>query len=266
MKFLLGKIKILIILSILISLSLGCTKDDNSVNGDDDSPVLVQVSVIDALLQGIFEGIIPISDLKDYGDIGIGTFDKLDGEMIMYNDTIYQVVYSGEVKIPSEDIKTPFASVCNWKTNSSFPLESFNFDSLQTNFDDYFPTANIFYGVKMKGKFKYMKTRIVEPNKPLGEAAANQHEFEFNNIDGDIVGFYCPEYVKGINATGFHLHFLSADRKSGGHILSFEIEKVDVELCFLYDFKLILPEDGSFFNGDFTVDRQEELEEAEGDN
>jgi acetolactate decarboxylase len=266
MKVLLDKVKILIILFIFISFTFGCTKDDNPVNGDDDSPVLVQVSVIDALLQGIFEGIIPISNLKDYGDIGIGTFDKLDGEMIMYNDTIYQVVYSGEVKVPSEDIKTPFASVCEWKTNSSFSLERFNFDSLQTNFDDYFPTANIFYGVKMKGKFKYMKTRIVEPNKPLGEAAANQHEFEFNNIDGVIVGFYCPEYVKGINATGFHLHFLSGDRKSGGHILSFEIEKVDVELCFLYDFKLILPEEGSFFTGDFTVDRQEELEEAEGDN
>lgn len=260
------EIRILVILLIFLSFSSACTKDDNIENEKENSPVLVQVSVIDALLQGIFEGIIPVGDLKDLGDIGIGTFDKLDGEMIMYNDTIYQVVYSGEVKIPSDDIKTPFASVCKWETNSTFVLEGYNFDSLKTNFDDFFPTANIFYGIKMKGKFNYMKTRIVEPNKPLGEAAANQHEFEFRNTDGIIVGFFCPDYVNGINATGFHLHFLSGDRKGGGHILSFEIDKADVELCYLYDFKLILPEDGSFFNGDFSVDRQEELEEAEGDN
>ncbi len=260
------EIRILVIILIFLSFSAACTKDDNIENENENSPVLVQVSVIDALLQGIFEGIIPVGDLKYLGDIGIGTFDKLDGEMIMYNDTIYQVVYSGEVKIPSDDIKTPFASVCKWETNSTFVLEGFNFDSLKTNFDDFFPTANIFYGIKMKGKFNYMKTRIVEPNKPLGEAAANQHEFEFRNTDGIIVGFFCPDYVNGINATGFHLHFLSGDRKGGGHILSFEIDKADVELCYLYDFKLILPEEGSFFNGDFSVDRQEELEEAEGDN
>ncbi len=266
MKQIFKENRILVILIMLFLFSGACTKDDKTENENENSSVLVQVSVIDALLQGIFEGIIPIGDLKELGDIGIGTFDKLDGEMIMYNDTIYQVVYSGEVKIPSDDIKTPFASVCKWETNRDFFLEGFNYDSLKANFDDFFPTANIFYGIKMKGKFNYMKTRIVEPNKPLGEAAANQHEFEFKNIDGIIVGFFCPDYVNGINATGFHLHFLSGDRKSGGHILSFEIDKVDVELCYLYDFQLILPEEGSFFNGDFTVDRQEELEDAEGDN
>ncbi len=243
-----------------------CTKDIVEDKKDEDSPILIQISVIDALLQGIYEGILPIDELKELGDIGIGTFEKLNGEMIMYNDTIYQALYSGEVVIPSGDSKTPFASVCNWETNANFSIEHFNFDSLNTRFDDFFPTSNIFYGIKISGRFEYMKTRVVEPDKPLGEAAENQAEFEFNNIDGIIIGFFCPDYVNGINAKGFHLHFLSSDRKHGGHILSFTIENANMEICYLYDFKLILPEEGSFFNGDFSVDREEELEEAEGDN
>jgi acetolactate decarboxylase len=259
---------ILFVLFITVSLTFACnetTNEDNEVESSD--PVLIQVSVIDALLQGIYDGTYPINELPNLGDVGIGTFDALDGEMIMLNDTVFQVVSTGEVKIPESDMLTPFAAVSGWQTDTSFTIKKGTFESLKSNFDSYFPTRNIFYAVKINGLFSHVKTRSVprqeKPYRPLAEVTAKQPEFEFNNIRGTIVGFYCPPYATGINVTGLHLHFLSSDRKGGGHLLECQLEEGTLELCYLFDFKLILPEGGDFYGGDFTVDRTDDLEKAE---
>jgi acetolactate decarboxylase len=256
------------VLFLLVSLAFACnetTIEENEIESSD--PVLIQVSVIDALLQGIYDGTYPINELPNLGDVGIGTFDALDGEMIMLNDTVFQVVSTGEVKIPESDMLTPFAAVSGWQTDTSFTIKKGTFESLKSNFDSYFPTRNIFYAVKINGLFSHVKTRSVprqeKPYRPLAEVTAKQPEFEFNNIRGTIVGFYCPPYATGINVTGLHLHFLSSDRKGGGHLLECQLEEGTLELCYLFDFKLILPEGGDFYGGDFTVDRTDDLEKAE---
>ena len=38
---------------------------------------------VNALVEGIYEEKIPFSEVKKYGDFGLGTFDHLDGEMII---------------------------------------------------------------------------------------------------------------------------------------------------------------------------------------
>jgi acetolactate decarboxylase len=171
------------------------------------------------------------------------------------------------VKLPSDDVLTPFASVSGWQTDTTFVLKGSSYDSLKTKFDSYFPTRNIFYAIKIKGTFTYIKTRSVprqqKPYRPLAEVTATQPEFEFNNIKGTIVGFYCPPYASGINVPGLHLHFLSNDRKAGGHLLEFKLDSGTLELCYLFNYHLILPEGGDFYGGDFTVDRSDDLNEAE---
>jgi len=254
------------ILFVFVSLLVSCiteTETEEVIS----RPVLIQVSVIDALLQGIYDGSFPINELPKLGDIGIGTFQALDGEMIMLNDTVFQVVSTGEVKIPATNILTPFAAVSNWETDTTFTLINETYNSIKANFDSYFPTRNIFYAVIINGSFSYVKTRSVpkqeKPYKPLAEVTVHQPEFEFNNIKGTIVGFYCPPYASGVNVTGLHLHFLSDNRKSGGHLLEFQLDKGSMELCYLFDYRLILPEGGDFYGGDFTIDRTDDLEEAE---
>lgn len=44
--------------------------------------VLMQVSTIDALVNGIYDGVMSVGMLKKYGDFGIGTFEGLDGEYV----------------------------------------------------------------------------------------------------------------------------------------------------------------------------------------
>jgi len=229
--------------------------------------LLVQVSVIDALLQGIYDGIMPTGNLLDYGNFGIGTFHALNGEMVVLNDTVFQVLSTGAVIKPSAEVTTPFAAITEFTADTIFTLTDISYDSLRSAFNIYFPTPNLFYAVKMKGEFSYMKTRSVpgqtKPYPPLAEVTKTQPEFEFNNVQGEIVGFYCPAYAQGINVTGLHLHFLTADRTGGGHILAFKIMNAKLEIGYLPEFKLILPTGGDFLGGDFTIDRTEDLEQAE---
>jgi len=243
-----------------------CEKEPVST-GKSAKGLLVQVSVIDALLQGIYDGILPSGDLLDYGNFGIGTFNALDGEMVVLNDTVFQVLSTGKVAKPSADVSTPFASVTEFDSDTVFNLEDISYDSIKANFKSYFPTPNLFYAVKLKGEFSYMKTRSVpaqtKPYLPLVEVTKNQPEFEFSKVKGDIVGFYCPAYAQGVNVTGFHLHFLSEDRTGGGHILAFQVKNATLEIGYLPEFHLILPTGGDFLGGDFTIDRSDDLNQAE---
>jgi len=50
---------------------------------------------------------------------------------------------------------------------------------------------------------------VLIPNRPV---------FEAENISGTLVGFYCPDYIGNINAKGHHFHFISDDKKWGGHV------------------------------------------------
>jgi acetolactate decarboxylase len=258
--------KTLIILCTLAFGVIACNKE-TEIENESSGPVLVQISVIDALLQGFYDGICPTGDLHEWGDFGIGTFHALNGEMVLMNDTVFQVLSTGEVKKPSDDITTPFAAVTEFERDTMFSLKDISYDSLKTNFNRYFPTPNLFYAVKITGVFSFMKTRSVpvqsKPYLPLAEVTKTQPEFEFENVKGDIVGFFCPAYAQGINVTGFHLHFLTADRKGGGHILAFQVKNATLELEYLSDYRLILPTTGDFLGGDFTVDRTDDLDNAE---
>ena len=68
------------IIAILATTLLALLLSGECTAQDDD--VLFQVSTIDALMQGVFDGFYSFNDLMAQGDFGIGTFDALEGEMI----------------------------------------------------------------------------------------------------------------------------------------------------------------------------------------
>lgn len=228
---------------------------------------VTQVSTIDALLQGIYDGVKPLSELRNYGDFGIGTFDRLDGEMMFTDGRFYQIKADGKVYLPEEQTTTPFASVTRFENENSYHLENISFDGLKHFADSVKQTGNLFYALKIKGRFLSVRTRSVpaqtKPYPPLAEVTKNQPEFEMNNLGGQIVGFYCPDFVKGVNVPGYHLHFLSDDKKSGGHLLDFVLADGELTLDQIARFEMILPEKGDFLGGEFKTDRSEELKKVE---
>jgi len=252
-------------ISLTIFLSLYSLQ--NLVAGTTEEP-LTQVSTIDALLNGVYDGSMSLEEMTQYGDFGIGTFHALNGEMLVLDGKFYQITSDGEVHIAPQGTTTPFAAVTFFETDQSAPLPSgMSFEQFEQETDTLLPTPNIFYGLKIEGVFKKMKTRSVpkqvKPYPPLKEIAKTQPVFEFENIEGVLVGFRCPPYVKGINVPGYHLHFLSKDRKSGGHVLDFTIESGALQIDYTSNFSMRLPEKGGFLETNLKNDKSLELKAVE---
>ncbi len=217
--------------------------------------VLFQTSMYSLLDKGVQEGEITVKDLKRHGDFGLGTFNGIDGEMIGLDGDFYQIKVNG-VAYPAQDsMKTPFAAVTFFEPDKRASLEkAADFEQLKRTLDKLVPTKNIFYAVRIEGPFKYIKARSVprqeRPYPPLSEIFRSQRIFEFHHVQGTLVGFRCPSYVKGINVPGYHFHFITEDRKAGGHLLECQLENTLVEIDYLPAFHLALPEGGDFFTLD----------------
>ncbi|MFZ3148772.1 MAG: acetolactate decarboxylase [Methanothrix sp.] len=236
------------------------------VCADDD--VLFQVSTIDALLQGVFDGFYSFDDLKTHGDFGIGTFDSLDGEMIALDGDYYQVKADGVAYTVQGNTTTPFSTVTYFKADQTIEIQNAsNFTELSRQLDEKLPSINMFYAIRIDGTFPYIKTRsIPEQEKPyprLADASKNQSVFEFYNTTGTVVGVWAPEFAKGLNVAGYHLHFITADRKAGGHILDLQIDDALVDVDITPGFAMQLPTTGNFYKVDLTQDLQSELEKVE---
>jgi len=228
-----------------------------------------QASTIDALLAGVYDGDMSFRSLLKHGDFGIGTFDRLDGEMVLLDGNVYQVKADGKVYEPELCVKTPFATVCQFDADRTIPIEpGSDYETVENLIDTNFPNQNLFYAIKITGHLVSIKTRSVpgqqKPYPPLNEVTKNQPEFDMKNISGTIVGFRCPAYVKGINVPGYHLHFISSDRTRGGHILSLKFAEGKCEVDVLDQYSLALPSNTQeFAETDLSKDRSEELKDVE---
>ena len=236
-----------------------------TASGRDD---LTQISTIDALMSGVYDGDTTIGSLKDKGDFGLGTFNNLDGEMVLLDGRFYRVTASGSVEEPGPDTGTPFAAVTFFDADRTIPLDKgIDFRQFTAKTDRLLPTPNIFYAVKITGTFETVKARSVarqtSPYRPLEEVVKSQALFDFANVEGTIVGFRCPPFVKGVNVPGYHLHFLTADRKAGGHVLDFRVLKATLEIDYTNRFILVLPSDESFYAADLSPDRDKALKAVE---
>jgi acetolactate decarboxylase len=233
-----------------------------------DSDVLTQVSTIDALMTGIYDGETTLAALLRQGDFGIGTFNSLDGEMVLLEGQVYRVTGTGSVERPPLGTKVPFAAVTFFKADRKIPLAAgLTMAQFISETDRLLPTPNVFYAIRISGTFENVKTRSVprqeKPYRPLTEVVKTQPEFDLKNVRGTMVGFRCPSYVKGVNVPGYHLHFITADAKAGGHVLDFKVQKAITEIDDTNQFFLMLPSDSSFYKADLAVDREKELSAAE---
>ena len=71
---------------------------------------LFQVSTSGALVQGVYERAVSSKLLLNYGDFGLGTFENLDGEMVVLDGAIYQARGDGKVLKIVDDVGTPLKS------------------------------------------------------------------------------------------------------------------------------------------------------------
>jgi acetolactate decarboxylase len=228
---------------------------------------LFQVSTSGALVEGVYQRAVSSNLLLHYGDFGIGTFENLDGEMVVIDGEIYQVRSDGKVSKIVEDVGTPFAVVTHFVADQDQTIENASsFRDLTKTCDRYRDSDNLFYAFRIDGHFGNVHTRAMRETLdglPLAKAAAIQPEFEFTDVDGTLVGIWAPQFSSALNIAGYHFHFLSEDRSKGGHLLECSGKNLRVRVERLNDFHLSLPESEEFLRADLTKDPSKDLADAE---
>ncbi|MEZ4522309.1 MAG: acetolactate decarboxylase [Thermomicrobiales bacterium] len=215
-----------------LSIISACTIDTSEQ--DETSDNLYQVSTISALSAGSYDGLITAGELLDEGDFGLGTFDALDGEMIVYEGTVYRVPADGIAVEVDGAVTTPFAAVTEWDPDAEHQITTpMACSDLQAAIDGLLESTEIPYAVKVEGAFSSLTTRSEErqekPYAALSDVLANQIEFNFTDVSATMVGFRLPDYMANSNSAGYHFHALTEDREAGGHVLDCRTTNAVVE-------------------------------------
>jgi len=234
------------------------------------APALVQVGVIDALLAGGYQGSMTVGQLRSLGSLGLGTFDALDGEMVVLDGVVHQVLASGQVARPADSVTTPFAQVTRLAAPVRVALPAgLDLKAAEARLDAALGDVNCFAAVRVDARFASLTARSVprqaEPYRPLAEVAKEQSVFPFANVEGTLVGLRGPAFVRGLGVPGWHWHFLTKDRTRGGHVLAFALDSsaaASASLQTMRRLELVLPQHG--LSGlDLARDRSKELHAVE---
>jgi len=233
---------LLVVTSLVIAIS-GCSCLP------ENKDVLFQVSTMNAIFRADYDGEITYGELKQHGDFGIGTFDALDGELFALGGKFYRIKADGKAYPVDDSMKTPFAVVTFFQPDKSVLLDkASDYKQLQQYLDNLFPAKDIFYAIKIEGTFEYVKARNIprqdKPYPQFSEVVKNQIIFEFHNIEGTLVGFWCPAYLEEINVPGYHFHFITKDKRMGGHLLECQVQDVKIEIDYTPEFHMALSESG----------------------
>ncbi|MCR5235859.1 MAG: acetolactate decarboxylase, partial [Lachnospiraceae bacterium] len=68
---------------------------------------MYQVSTLQALMLGYSRPVISVAELLEHGDTGLGTFEDVDGEMIVLDGVCYRATENGAVEIAKPDKGVP---------------------------------------------------------------------------------------------------------------------------------------------------------------
>jgi acetolactate decarboxylase len=249
----LGLPRVAALAALLALFATGCGSESNGAVPTAGN--LFQASTIGALNIGLFEGELSIGALRAQGDFGLGTFDALDGEMIVLGGQVFRVGTDGIPRRAADSATTPFAAVTRFRPDIVFDLPGpIGLAALREALDAQLTTLNVPVAARISGFLPVVQARSVprqsQPYPPLAVALEEQTVFNLTDVDGTLVGFRTPTYMAQLNAAGYHFHFLSHDRRAGGHILDVVAGPVRVELQLLHDFRMQLPSNAAFANAD----------------
>ncbi len=220
----------------VILLAASCTSADAKEKiRHECADTLYQVSTLNRLLEGGYDGRSTYRTVKAHGGFGLGTFDALDGEMVAVGGEFFQIRSDGIAYPVADDMLTPFAAVTFFDADDSFNVDqAMSCDELDEAIKVRFPSEELLYAVKITGEFSSLLTRSVpaqkKPYRPLEEALSDQVVFNFDDIEATLAGFWFPEVLSSVNASGFHFHAITEDAMAGGHVLDCVANNVKVEI------------------------------------
>ena len=229
-----------------------------------------QISLFSVLLAGRYGGVLTVGEAKRLGSMAIATMDRLDGEMQMIDGVVYQARSDGSVRLPGDEETIPFGTIADFRAERALALADVpGYETFEERMAVSIPENNIPLAMHLTGFFRRMKVRSVVRQERdgigLAEAAKNEAVFDFEDLRGDLVGFRLPGYVKGVNAPGWHLHFMDAERRRGGHVVNFSLREGVLRYCHADGFEIRLPKGEALAGLDLARDWSADLKKAEAE-
>jgi acetolactate decarboxylase len=223
--------------------------------GGDDPSTIYQVSTGNALIAGLFEGAVDFKTLAQHGDFGLGSVKGMDGELIAIDGKFYRISPDGSMNIIPPEQTTPYAIVTHFTPQITFTLDDVtSLKDLVGRLNERLPSRNQPYAIHIKGDYSSLKLRAVRGAKPpypdFMDLVKNQAIFNLQGVKGDSVGFFYPAYLAKVNTPGYHIHFITSDRKTGGHILNVSGDKFEVSLMPVDNLHIAFPDTAAFKEND----------------
>jgi acetolactate decarboxylase len=220
-----------------------------------------QYNIWGAFVNRVFDGSMTVKELKEKGNIGLGSFDLLDGELVMLDGITYRIREDGSVSVGKDADEIIYADATFFNKDETFSINGFlNYDSLRKVLNLKIPTPNNFYAFKISGTFDSIVLGGLHKQNPpfskgLDVLIPSRPVFRGAAVKGTMVGFFCPAFIGDINTAGYHFHFISDDKKLGGHVMELKATKqLKVEVQKLLNYEFRLPESKSF--GTVQFDKQ----------
>lgn len=222
-----------------------------------------QYSIWFAFVNKVFDGNLTVKELKTHGDVGLGSFDFLDGELVMLDGVPYRIRENGEVSVGQDHDEIVYADAAFFTKEDGYNIEeTLKFSDLASKLDAKKKSPHYFYIYKIHGTFKHIKLGgVPKVERPFTDGLdvliPNRPVFDAEDISGTLVGFYCPDYIGNINAKGHHFHFISDDKKWGGHVMDFEsASTLEVQYDTKTKYEFDLPVSKEFENVDLSKEFQ----------
>lgn len=217
----------ILFLSAFLLLSCNHSGTPTAPSAASESETMYQVSTLQALMEGGYDGYITVGELCRHGDFGMGTFDKIDGEMIVLDGNVYQARHDGSVALADGNLTVPFANITHFDSDFTAVLTHVdNMDALTTQLTQAITPHGLqqIYAVRIavpESDSILVRSELPQrkPYRPLAEVLqSDQREYTYHHLAGTIVALYFPDCFVRQNATGWHCHFLSDDATKGGHM------------------------------------------------
>jgi acetolactate decarboxylase len=266
-----ARLRLLVCCSLSAILFVGCAQPARveapaATMANDDS--LVQFSLLAALAADDYNGTVPLRDVLAVGDFGVGTFDRLDGEMIVLDGKIFQALADGTVRPADLHGTTPYATVTQFAADGRVEkLSCATLDDLDAQLDRKLPHRNLPYALRVHGLVTSLTVRSVRaqspPFEPLVDVVKDQATWQHQKLRGTLVGIRCPHWMGTINVSGYHWHFLSDDRQVGGHLLACEFSDCTLEYDECTSVVIRLPQTAEFDNFDASTVTDEDIDKIE---
>ena len=228
-------------------------------------PVFISAPIA-ALVEGIYRADTTIGLLRQKGNLGIGTFNDLDGELVLLDGKVFCLRPQGDAEVITDDVRTPFALATQFEGDTEDQFVKVEEQAFEHALLDLVPSTNLMYAIRIDGHFDYVRARSVPKMMnymPLAEISRLQTVFEFRDVEGTIVGFYTPNFLAGVHLPGLHLHFITKDRTRGGHLLAAAPGMASVRLQHAPTVELGLPMTLDFLTMERVRDMEADLNKVE---